>query len=135
MTILLDTNACIAVMNRRPPLVRAQLDRAIEQGETIAVSAVSVFELWYGVAKSARVAFNTDRVGTFLAPVLILPLDENDAQIAGTIRANLERAGTPMGPYDYLIAAQSLRHDLTLITANEKEFARVAGLKCENWTS
>jgi len=70
---------------------------------------------------------------TFLGPLQILPFDAEDGRIAGDIRARLEQSGTPIGPYDYLIAAQAVRHKLTLVTANEKEFSRVDGLRWENW--
>jgi tRNA(fMet)-specific endonuclease VapC len=63
----------------------------------------------------------------------IKAFDEADARVAGQVRADLESAGTPIGMYDLLIAAQALRHDLTLVTANEREFRRIKGLRIENW--
>lgn len=97
------------------------------------MSAISVFELRYGTAKSTRVTANTAKLDEFLAAIRILPFDEEDGRIAAAIRAELERSGTPIGSYDYLIAAQAARHDLTLVTANVKEFARVPGLRWEDW--
>ncbi len=94
---------------------------------------ISIFELRFGIAKSDRVAANAQALELFLAPVDILPFEQEDAKIAGNIRAELERVGRPIGPYDYLIAAQAIRHELTLISANEREFSRVAGLRLENW--
>ena len=75
-------------------------------------------------------------MAAFLAgPVQVLNFDVGDAEEAGDIRAALERAGTPIGPYDVLIAAQARRRGATLVTSNEREFARVRGLKTEDWTT
>ena len=98
------------------------------------MSAVSVFELRFGIAKSAQVVRNTARTDLFLSSVTILTFDHEDALVAGTIRASLERIGTPIGPYDILIAAQALRRDLLLVTGNVREFSRVEGLRWEDWT-
>ncbi len=133
MTILLDTNACIAIINGRPLSIRERLKEAIDRGETIVVSVISFFELWYGVEKSARVAANSERLAIFMAPLEILPFDEEDARFAGKIRADLERTGNPIGAYDCLIAGQAIRSSAILVTANIGEFARVEGLRCENW--
>lgn len=78
---------------------------------------------------------NAEALEAFLGSVAILSFDDEDARFAGNIRAELERAGKPIGPYDYLIAAQALRHDFTLVSANEKEFSRVPGLRWENWAA
>ena len=136
MTYLLDTNACIAVINGRPEQVRARLERAATAGATIAVPAVALYELWYGVAKSARLAANTERLHTFLSgPIGVLPLEADDAHAAGRIRAALEVAGTPIGPYDLLIAGQALNRGLTLVTANGAEFSRVPDLVWQDWAA
>ena len=133
MSWLLDTNACIAIINGRPERVRYRLRSALTRGDPVAVSSVAQFELWYGVAKSARAAANTERLAVFLAPLETLPFDEDDARAAGAVRAALEQAGTPIGAYDTLLAGQALRRDLTLVTANVAEFARVSGLSWQNW--
>jgi tRNA(fMet)-specific endonuclease VapC len=134
MSFLLDTNACIALINGAPPAVRTRFQQAAADGEALAVPSVVVFELWYGVGKSARQDANAARLRTFLAgPLELLALDDEDARIAGLLRATLETAGTPIGAYDLLIAAQALRHGMTLVTANVAEFARVAGLAWEDW--
>ena len=84
---------------------------------------------WYGVGKSVHQETNARRVETFFAgPVTLLPFEEEDARRAGGIRAALESVGRPIGAYDLLIAGQALRHALTLVTANAKEFRRVKGL-------
>lgn len=100
----------------------------------MSVSAVVVFELWYGVAKSTQQESNTSRLESFLAgPISLLAFDEEDARAAGRIRAVVEKIGRPIGAYDLLIAGQAVRHKLTLVTANGKEFARVKGLVWEDW--
>ncbi|MGC2332064.1 MAG: type II toxin-antitoxin system VapC family toxin [Candidatus Acidiferrales bacterium] len=135
MSCLLDTSACIALINQNPPAVSGRFDRALAQGEQIFVSVVAAFELWYGVAKSARKEANAKRVETFFAgPLTLLLFDEDDAQSAGRIRAALESAGKPINAYDVLVAGQALRHEFTLITANIREFRRVKGLVWEDWT-
>ena len=133
MSWLLDTNACIAIINGEPVGVRHRLRAALTRGEPVAVSSIALFELWYGVAKSARTAANTERLAVFLAPLVTLPFDDDDARAAGAVRAALEQAGTPIGAYDTLLAGQALRRGLVLVTANVSEFARVNGLTWQNW--
>jgi len=131
---LLDKNACIALINRKPSAVRTRLDRALAGNGDLFVSAVAAFELWYGVAKSAHQEANGRRVETFLAgPVNVLPFEEEDARSAGKIRASLEAGGKSIGAYDVLIAGQALCRNLTLITANVREFSRIRGLMWEDW--
>ena len=133
MDYLLDTNACIALINGQPA-VRSHLQKASSAGAHMLVSSVALFELWYGVAKSAKQDFNRKRLETFLSgPVLILPFEEADSRVAGTLRAALEASGKPIGAYDLLIAGQALRHHLTLVTSNVAEFSRVKGLRWRDW--
>lgn len=135
MRYLLDTNVCIGLINEKPAVLRPRFDRALAAGGEIFVSAVAAFELWYGVAKSSRQEANARRVETFFAgPVALLPFEEEDARSAGRIRANLESVGKAIGAYDLLIAGQAIRHKLTLITANVREFGRVTGLSWEDWS-
>ena len=135
MDYLLDTNACIALINGQPAAVRARLQKAARGSSHVLVSSVAVFQLWYGVAKSTRQEFNRKRLETFLAgPILVLlPFDEADARVAGPVRAALESTGKPVGAYDVLMAGQALRHQLTLVTANVSEFSRVKGLIWQDW--
>jgi tRNA(fMet)-specific endonuclease VapC len=128
---LLDTNVCIALIGTRSLAVRQRA--AVVGTQKLTVSALSVFELWYGAAKSGRVAQNGAKLSDFLLPLGVLDLDDEDARRAGAVRAELEMHGSPIGPYDVLIAAQALRRALTLVTANEREFKRVKGLAVENW--
>lgn len=132
--ICLDTNAVIAILNNPTSPVRARIDAAIGLGCTLAISSIVLFELRYGAAKSARPERNAQRIADFLSgPIEVLPFEAMDADEAGDIRAALERAGTPIGPYDVLVAAQARRRDALLVTANEREFARVPRLKFEDW--
>ncbi len=134
MDYLLDTNACIALINDRPPTVRARLQKATAAGAHVLVSSIAVFELWYGVAKSAKQDFNRKRLETFLSgPILILNFEDGDSRAAGTLRAALESSGRPIGAYDLLMAGQALRHQLTLVTSNVSEFSRVKGLAWQDW--
>jgi len=132
--ICLDTNAVIAVLNNPNSPVRMRIDAAIGLGGRLAMSSIVLFELWYGAAKSARPERNAQRIADFLAgPIEVLPFESGDAEEAGDIRAVLERVGTPIGPYDVLVAAQARRRDALLVTANAREFVRVPRLKFEDW--
>ena len=134
MDYLLDTNACIALINGQPTTVRARMQKASAVGDRMLVSSIAVFELWYGVGKSSRQEFNRKRLETFLAgPIRVLPFDETDARVAGSVRAALEAAGKPIGAFDLLIAGQAVRHQMTLVTANVSEFSRVKGLAWQDW--
>ena len=134
--ISLDTNAVIAAINIGPSLVRKRLDEALGRGESVAVSSIVLFELRYGIAKSARRERNESRLDEFMSGwIQTLAFDSEDAKEAGELRAKLERAGTPIGYYDVLIAAQACRRDASVVTANVGEFARVPGLRVEDWTT
>jgi tRNA(fMet)-specific endonuclease VapC len=136
VSYLLDTNACIALINGKPLPVRRRFEEASEGSARIATSSVVMFELWYGVGRSARPYANADRLAVFLAgPVEVDDFDDEDARVAGQVRATLEAAGTPIGAYDVLIAGQALRRGSTLVTANAGEFSRVHGLAWEDWAS
>jgi tRNA(fMet)-specific endonuclease VapC len=131
---LLDTNAAIATMSGKPASVRGALDEARVHHHATALSVLTIHELWYGVAKSERKAANTEALQRLMASGFeIWVFDEDDAEIAGEIRGELAKAGTPIGPYDLLIAAQALRRNAVLVTANEREFTRVRGLRTKNW--
>jgi tRNA(fMet)-specific endonuclease VapC len=132
---LLDTNAVIAVIKNAPPGVRTRLREVLAAEASVAISTIALFELWYGVAKSARRKENTERLRASLSgSVEVFAFEEEDAVRAGELRAVLHAAGTPIGPYDLLMAAQAQRHGATLVTANVAEFARVPGLIWEDWT-
>lgn len=134
MSYLLDTNVWIALMNARPAIVRGRFDKAIRDKSRIYVSSVVRFELWYGIAKSARMETNTTRLEVLMSSaVTSLPFDNEDSRVAGSIRAALEATGKPIGAYDYLIAGQALARQITLVTVNVSEFSRVEGLSWQDW--
>lgn len=131
--ICLDTNVVVSVLKGRPAHLIERFRRELSQG-TLALPAVVLFELHYGIAKSERRQENAERLALFLeAPVTLVAFDSRDAEEAGEIRAALGRAGTPIGPYDVLIAAQARRRNAILVTANSREFDRVPGLRMEDW--
>jgi len=135
VSYLLDTNAVIGLLTNRPPTVRERLRRISPTPVPLGISSIVLFELWYGVARSRHRAENTERLRGFMSGhVAIVGFGEEDAVIAGDLRAELGRAGTPIGPYDLLIAAQAVRSGSTLVTANVTEFRRVPGLAWEDWT-
>ena len=135
-TYLLDTNACIALINGTEINVRRRFKRAVARESVILLSSIVAFELWYGVAKSQRKDNNTQRLETFLGGPLEWALfDEDDARAAGSVRAELETVGRPVGAYDVLLAGQARRRGATVVTSNTKEFARVQGLKWEDWAA
>jgi tRNA(fMet)-specific endonuclease VapC len=129
---LLDTNALIMLLAQKSESLVNRILTA-EPG-SIAVSSVVVHELFYGAYKSSRVEYNLETLRLLLADFFILELDHNDAVVSGSIRANLVAKGTPIGPYDVLIAGQAKARNLTLVTNNIKEFARVEGLRVEDWS-
>lgn len=135
MSYLLDTNAVIALIKDEPAIFRKRLRRVLSRGEAIGVSSIVLSELWYGVARSARRRENTDRLRVFLSGgIAVHSFTAEDAVVAGELRASLEAQGTPIGPFDLLIAAQAVRGGATLVTANVGEFARVPQLRWQDWT-
>lgn len=133
MKYLLDTNACIRVLNGSSPKVVGQLEKLYPAD--VAISAVVKAELAYGARKSRHVAANLRLVDAFFEPFICLPFDDRAADVYGSIRADLEREGRPIGPNDLLIAATALAHSLTLVTHNTSEFNRVPGLSIADWES
>jgi tRNA(fMet)-specific endonuclease VapC len=133
--ICLDTNAVIAFLKGKPAPLVGRIEREMLDGG-FAVPVVTLYELHYGVAKSARRKENRERLSVFLQlPIAVLPFEQEDAEEAGDIRAQLERAGTIIGPYDILIAGQARRRDALLVTSNASEFRRVPGLRTEDWAA
>ncbi|MFO7918075.1 MAG: type II toxin-antitoxin system VapC family toxin [Anaerolineae bacterium] len=133
MKYLLDTNICIYLIREKPRRVIEQFETAVV-GD-VAISAITVAELWYGVGKSQYRQKNQQALRKFLLPLVIVDFSQEAAVTYGKIRSELERSGRPIGPLDTLIAAQAVSLGLTLVTNNEKEFARVPGLALENWAA
>jgi tRNA(fMet)-specific endonuclease VapC len=135
VNFLLDTKTCVAMINGKPGSVRTRLQEVTAEGATVFVPSIVILDLWYEVAKSSRPRVNRQRLKTFLAgPITVLAFDEQDAEIAGRLRAALETAGKSIGAYDLLTAGQALRYKLALVTANVSEFTDLHGLAWEDWS-
>nr|WP_314741323.1 type II toxin-antitoxin system VapC family toxin [uncultured Haemophilus sp.] len=128
MKFLLDTNAVIAILNKKADFI-AKLKQY--RPSDFGIPAIVLFELYYGAEKSQRTAENTANIERL--PFEIVPFSAIDAKLCGKIRTTLERAGTPIGAYDVQIAAQAQSRNLTLITHNVKEFQRVNDLNIQDW--
>lgn len=131
MRFMLDTNLCIDLMRGRAAAAFRRL-RRLKLHEA-GVSSITLAELWYGASKSGRPAHHRSLILAFCAPLEIADFNAQAAEHYGTVRASLERAGTPIGPLDTLIASHSMVLGAILITANTREFRRVQGLEVENW--
>lgn len=132
--IFLDTNVAIGFLTGHP-LIRARFAEALGRSEEIMVSAIVAFELEYGAAWSDRPESNRAGLQEFFRMVSVAPFGPEAAQSSGEIRAHLRRVGTPVGPYDLLIAGHALSERALLITNNIREFSRIPGLKTEDWLS
>lgn len=131
MKFLLDTNICIYALKQNPVV----LDHLLSKDRAdVAVSVITEGELRTGAAKSKAHIKTLRSVENFLRPLDIVEFTSEDAATYASVRAKLERAGTPIGPLDTLIAAQAVSRKLVLVTNNEREFGRVAKLRLENWT-
>ncbi|WP_110657145.1 type II toxin-antitoxin system tRNA(fMet)-specific endonuclease VapC [Salinicola halimionae] len=127
---LLDTNICIYVIKNRPPSLREIFNNNTAR---LCISSITLAELIYGAEKSAKPEHNLSVVENFVARLTVLGFDEAAASHFGQVRAGLERAGTPIGAYDLMIAAHARSRGLTVVTNNEREFDRVPGLVIANW--
>jgi tRNA(fMet)-specific endonuclease VapC len=131
MSFLLDTNVCIHLLNGTSATVA---ERFAEQSPaSVVLCSVVKAELVFGARKSARVARNLHALRAFFAPLRSLSFDDAAAEHYGAIRADLERAGAPIGGNDLKIAAIARAHDLTVVTGNTEEFSRVVGLAVDDW--
>jgi tRNA(fMet)-specific endonuclease VapC len=131
MKFMLDTNICIYVINERPPSVVGRF-RTFSIGD-VGISAITLAELEYGAAKSSQPRRNREALGQFISPLEVAAFDADATSAYGQIRTALEKRGTPIGPMDMLIAAHAIGLGVMLITNNKREFARVPGLRIENW--
>jgi tRNA(fMet)-specific endonuclease VapC len=131
MKYLLDTNTCIRTINGRSQTARAKL-LTVPTSDVVICSIVRA-ELFYGSAKSQTPAASRKKQEVFLAPFATLPFDDAAANAYGQLRADLEKAGTPIGPLDMQIAAIALAQQLILVTHNSREFSRIQGLQLEDW--
>jgi tRNA(fMet)-specific endonuclease VapC len=128
---ILDTDICIYLNNNHPENVVKRMQQI--QMDEIGISSVTVFELIHGALKSQKVSHNLNQINQLRQMISVLDLDTNAAEHAAKIRRELETLGTPIGPFDILIAGQALSLNAILVTNNTREFSRVKGLKLENW--
>jgi len=131
MRYLLDTNICIYLIKKRPSEV---LDRFRQHSpQDVGISIITLFELQYGGEKSQYRQRSEDALAKFLLPLNLIELDRSSAIEAAAIRAQLEKKGMLIGPYDLLIAGLARSRDMILVTNNSKEFERIDNLRLENW--
>lgn len=128
---LLDTNVCIGWLTAKDLGVKRQL--ASLKRDEVALCSVVKAELLYGARSSARVRENLERLEALFVLFPSLPFDDSASEHYGAMRAQLRRAGTPIGGNDMLIASIALANDATLVTRNEQEFRLVPGLRVEVW--
>ncbi|MCX7056251.1 MAG: type II toxin-antitoxin system VapC family toxin [Proteobacteria bacterium] len=131
MKWMLDTDTCIALINRQPrDLIKRLQTKAVGD---VGISSITLAELRHGVAKSTRRDQNRAALDRFLLPLDIAAFDDLAADLYGTVRADLETAGMPIGPLDTLIASHAVSLNVVLVTHNVAEFRRVTGLRLEDW--
>lgn len=136
MDYLLDTDTCIYLLTGNQPgyqrNILARLD-ALPRNERPRISTIVLSELRYGVRKSRWRKANQTLLEKFLLDFDVQDYGADATVLYGELRADLEKRGQPIGPLDMLIAAQALSLDATLVTHNTREFARVKGLRVEDW--
>lgn len=132
MKFLLDTDTCIYALKHNPTVLNRLL---AQKRDDVAVSVITEAELRTGAAKSASPARTLRLIENFLRPLAVVEFNSIDATSYAQVRSRLERSGTPIGPLDTLIAAQAVARKLAVVSNNEREFGRVAGLRVENWAS
>jgi tRNA(fMet)-specific endonuclease VapC len=131
MRYMLDTNICIAIIKGKPPKALRRFDR-LSAGD-VGISVITLAELCYGIAKSRNIDKNRQALEEFLLPLEVADFDESAASAYGTLRADLENSGRPIGPLDTQIGAHALSRGSVLVTNNAAEFRRIKRLKVENW--
>ncbi|AHE98348.1 type II toxin-antitoxin system tRNA(fMet)-specific endonuclease VapC [Thioalkalivibrio paradoxus] len=129
---MLDTNFCIFTIKNKPPTVRQRFEQHTGQ---MCISTVTLMELVYGSEKSVAPARNLEVIEGFVARLEVLDYDRSAAEHSGQLRAELARLGTPIGPFDQMIAGHARSRGLIVITSNRGEFGRVPGLRVEDWNT
>ena len=131
MKYMLDTNTCIYIIKKSPIKVYEKLKQL--NISDVVISVITLNELEYGISKSSNIEKNRIALTKFLAPIDVMPYEENCTTVYGEIRTILEKKGKPIGSMDLMIASHALTLGSVLVTNNVKEFKRVPGLKIENW--
>ncbi|WP_137804041.1 tRNA(fMet)-specific endonuclease VapC [Pseudomonas sp. G(2018)] len=129
---MLDTNICIFTIKNKPQIVREAFNRRHDQ---LCISAVTLMELIYGAEKSATPEKNLAVIEGFVARLEVLPFDNEAAAHSGMIKSELARNGTPIGPFDQMIAGHARSRGFIVVTNNTREFERVSGLRMEDWVN
>lgn len=127
---LLDTNICIYIIREKPASVLTRF-RKIKPGD-IGISVITLSELEYGVENSSNPVRNREALDLFVLPLVVFSLTVPVAEEYGRIRHATRK--NQIGAYDLLIAAHAIQLGITLVTNNTREFQRIPGLRCENWT-
>ena len=130
LVYMLDTNICIYVMKTYPPALRDRFNTLAEQ---LCISSITLGELHYGAEKSGRRAENLTAIEQFVARLEVLSFGDKAAAHYGQLRAEVERMGSPCGPHDMQIGGHARSEGLILVTNNMREFARMPGVRAENW--
>jgi len=130
MKWMLDTSACIAAMKGNSGVLEKLQSFSPHD---LGVSMITVYELWSGIELCKSPEKEAPKVEAFLLPLHVLPFDQRSARVAARVRADLQRKGTPIGPYDVLIAGHALSLEVGLVSGNISEFQRVTDLLVENW--
>lgn len=128
---LLDTDTVIYSLKGHPT-VKINLER--HRNAILKISVVTLMELYYGAYKSQKVMSNLGKIKTIEEAIEIVPLARESAEVFAMLKANLQKAGTPLDDFDLILAACALAHDLVLVTNNIKHFKRIEGLRLANWT-
>ena len=132
LKFMLDSNTCVFTIKNKPDQVRQAFGR--HQGQ-LCISSVSLMELIYGAEKSALPEQNLAVVEGFTARLDVLDYNALAAEHTGQLRAELAKTGTPIGPYDQMIAGHARSRGLIGVTNNVREFQRVPGLRIEDWVA
>ena len=131
MRYMLDTNICSHVLRSRPPSVKGRFDEAGDGA--LVISAVVLAELLYGAARHPHAVVIRREIADLVSRLAVLPWDEVAANDYGILRASLEKAGSPLGAVDMMIAAHARSAGLTLVSNDTRHFDRVEGLSVANW--
>ena len=130
---MLDTNVCIRLLKGDSPLLLERIENI--HPENVFIPSIVRFELYYGAYKSNIKEKTLIKLSEFLNSFEVTIIDEYVAKVAGKIRAELDKQGLPIGPYDLLIGASALVNNYILVTHNTKEFIRIKDIKIEDWES
>jgi tRNA(fMet)-specific endonuclease VapC len=128
---MLDTNFCIRLINDAPQTLAGRFER---EADRICVSTIVLGEMLFGAEKSAAPVRNLKNATDFVARLAVIDFDTRAAEHFADLRAELERAGTPIGPFDAMIAGHARSRGLSVVTYNRREFERVPGLRVETWS-